>query len=127
MAQLLGAANPQAKALFEKILEDPTHLTAAKAYVSHIEKPGPTLTHKDFFKIHDNNVVSNNQILGFAQTLRENRRKNFIQKNLEDALRAHGNMTKDFFDIEQFEMKIANKGRNFLCVRGTLAHFIKSS
>ena len=127
MAQLLGAANPQAKALFEKILTDPIGLTAAKSYMKVIDKPGPTLSHKDFYKIHDNHNLSNNQILGIAETLREDRRRNFIESNLETALRNHSNMTVDMFDITQFEMKIAKKGWNFLCVRRTLGYFIRST
>ena len=95
---------------------DPINLTAAKSYLHEIEKPGPVLSHKDFFKIHDNNAVSNNEILKFAETLREDRPRNFIESKLEEALRNHSNMTKDFFDVDQYEMKITKKGQNFLCV-----------
>ena len=52
--QLLELANPKAKALLGKILLDPQDLTEATAYLKELEKPGPVLTHEDFFKIHDN-------------------------------------------------------------------------
>ena len=52
--QLLELANPKAKALLGRILLDPIDLTEATAYLKELEKPGPVLTHDDFFKIHDN-------------------------------------------------------------------------
>ena len=119
-AQLLGAQNPQAKALFKKILLDPINLTEAKAYLHSLEGSEPVLTHKDFFKVHDNTEISNKKILEMAQTFREDHGRKFIEANLEDALRAHSNMTKDHFDIMQIKVKTGKEGWNFLCVRGTL-------
>ena len=52
--QLLELVNPKAKALLGRILKDPQDLTEATAYLKELEKPGPVLTHEDFFKIHDN-------------------------------------------------------------------------
>ena len=52
--QLLELVNPKAKALLGRILMDPQDLTEATAYLKELEKPGPVLTHEDFFKIHDN-------------------------------------------------------------------------
>ena len=119
-AKLLGALNPQAKALFKKILLDPIDLTEAKAYLHTLEGSEPVLTHKDFFKVHDNTEISNKKILEMAQTFREDHGRKFIEANLEDALRAHSNMTKDHFDIMQIKVKTGKEGWNFLCVRGTL-------
>ena len=121
-AQLLGALNPQAKALFKKIIADPIHLTEAKAYLHDLEGSEPILTHKDFFKIHDNTEISNKKLLETAQTFREDHGRKFIEANLEDALRAHSNLTKDHFDIVQMKMKIGKKGWKFLCVRGTFIY-----
>ena len=70
-AQLLGALNPKAKALFNKILADPLNLTEAIAYLHDLEGSEPILTHKDFFKIHDNTEISNKKLLEMAQTFRE--------------------------------------------------------
>ena len=123
-AQLLGEQNPQAKALFQKILSDPINLTEAKAYLHSLERSEPVLTHKDFFKVHDNTEISNKKILEMAQTFREDHGRKFIEANLEDALRAHSNMTKDHFDIMQIKVKTGKEGWNFLCVRGTLSKSI---
>ena len=123
-AQLLGALNPKAKALFNKILADPLNLSEAIAYLHDLEESEPILTHKDFFKIHDNTEISNKKLLETAQTFREDHGRKFIEANLEDALRAHSNMTKDHFDIVQMKMKIGKKGRDYLCVRGILVKSI---
>ena len=95
-------------------------MTEAKAYLHTLEGSEPVLTHKDFFKVHDNTEISNKKILEMAQTFREGHGRNFIEANLEDALRAHSNMTKDHFDIMQIKVKTGKEGWNFLCVRGTL-------
>ena len=123
-AQLLGDLNPQAKALFNKIISDPLNLTEAIEYLHDLERSEPVLTHKDFFKIHDNTEISNKKLLETAQTFREDHGRKFIESNLEDALRAHSNMTKDHFDIVQMKMKIGKKGWDFLCVRGILVKSI---
>ena len=123
-AQLLGALNPQAKALFNRILSDPVNLTEAKAYLHELEGSEPILTHTDFFKIHDNTENSNNKILQMAQVFRENHGRNFIESNLEDALRAHSNMTMDHFDIVEVKMKISKKGWDFYVSEGLWCSYV---
>ena len=85
-------------------------MTEAKAYLHSLERSEPVLTHKDFFKVHDNTEISNKKILEMAQTFREDHGRKFIEANLEDALRAHSNMTKDHFDIMQIKVKTGKEG-----------------
>ena len=109
-AQLLGEQSSEAKAAFKKILEEPSkNLKNLKDYIHDLEKSAPLLSHKTFFKIHDNTSLANNSIFKAAKIIRQDAGNRSIQPNLEKELEKHGKIMKDFFSVTKMDMKTNEK------------------
>ena len=109
-AQLLGEKSSEAKAAFKKIIEDSSqNLTNLKNYVHDLEKSSPLLSHKTFFKIHDNTSLSNNSIFKVAKIIRQDAGSKSIEANLQKAVENHGKQCEKFFSFKELNMTLHEK------------------